>query len=155
MGLVQESNGCNMIMNVVDRLSKQRHYVSCQSDMKAKDLAHLFVHHIWKHHGLPDTIVSDQGTLFISEFWKCVQKILNTTSSLSTPYHLETDGQMEIINGFFEQYMRKYINFTQEDWETWLAMAEFSANNVMSESTGMSPFFANYGHHPQMSFGPP
>ena len=115
IGPVQESNGCNMIMNVVDRLSKQRHYIGCRSDMNSEDLAHIFVRHVWKHHGLPDTITSDRGTLFISEFWKCVQKILNITSSLSTPYYPETDGQTEITNGFFEQYIRKYINFTQED----------------------------------------
>jgi hypothetical protein len=54
-----------------------------------------------------------------------------------------------------EQFLRKYIDFSQEDWEDWLPMAEFSANNVASASTGMSPFFANKGFHPRMSFGPP
>ncbi|EKD17831.1 retrotransposon nucleocapsid protein [Drepanopeziza brunnea f. sp. 'multigermtubi' MB_m1] len=38
---------------------------------------------------------------------------------------------------------------------TWLSMAEFSANNVMNASTQMSPFFANTGFHPRVSFGPP
>ena len=34
-------------------------------------------------------------------------------------------------------------------------MAEFAARNVINDSTGMSPFFANAGYHPRMSFGPP
>jgi hypothetical protein len=54
-----------------------------------------------------------------------------------------------------EQFLRKYVDFSQEDWEDWLPMAEFSANNLASASTGMSPFFANKGFHPRMSFGPP
>ena len=31
-------------------------------------------------------------------------------------------------------------------------MAEFAVNNAMNESTKMSPFFANYGFYPRMSF---
>jgi hypothetical protein len=34
-------------------------------------------------------------------------------------------------------------------------MAEFAANNAVNASIQMSPFFANKGHHPRMSFGPP
>lgn len=34
-------------------------------------------------------------------------------------------------------------------------MAEFAARNVVNDSTGMSPFFANSGYHPRISFGPP
>ena len=31
-------------------------------------------------------------------------------------------------------------------------MAEFTVNNAMNKSTKMSPFFANYGFYPRMSF---
>ena len=33
-------------------------------------------------------------------------------------------------------------------------MAEFADNNALASSIGMSPFFANKGFHPRMSFGP-
>ena len=52
-------------------------------------------------------------------------------------------------------YLRQYSDFTQKDWEKWLPLAEFAANNAMNESTKMSPFFANKGFHPRMSFSPP
>ena len=64
---------------------------------------------------------------------------------LSTPYYPETDGQTECMNAILEQYLRAYINYLQDDWEAWLHMAEFAANNQASETTGMSPFFATYG----------
>ena len=80
---------------------------------------------------------------------------LQINISLSTAYHPETDGQTENANSFLEQYLRQYVSFAQDDWDEWLPLAEFAARNVINDSTGMSPFFANAGYHPRMSFGPP
>jgi len=51
-----------------------------------------------------------------------------------------------------EQYLRSYVNYQQDDWCQWLPMAEFIGNNHTSETTGTSPFFANYGYDPRMDF---
>ena len=56
------------------------------------------------------------------------------------------------MNAILEQYLRAYINYLQDDWEAWLHMAEFAANNQASETTGMSPFFATYGQDPLWQF---
>jgi hypothetical protein len=79
--------------------------------MKAHDLAMLFVRDVWKLHGLPDSIVSDRGLLFVSEFWKAVCHRLQINITLSTAYHPETDGQTENANSFLEQYLRQYASF--------------------------------------------
>ncbi|KAI1003559.1 hypothetical protein K3495_g4643 [Podosphaera aphanis] len=54
-----------------------------------------------------------------------------------------------------EQYLRQYIDYSQKDVYEWLPMADFAANNAVNGSTKVSPFFANKGFHPRMSFGPP
>lgn len=149
------ARGHDAIMVVVDRLSKDRHFTPCNTTMGAHELGTLFIRDVWKLHGLPDSIVSDRGTLFISEFWKAVCHRLRIEISLGTAYHQETDGQTEAANAFLEQYLRQYVNFAQDDWDEWLPLAEFAVRNVVSDSTGMSPFFANAGFHPRMSFGPP
>ena len=56
------------------------------------------------------------------------------------------------MNVILEQYLWADINYLQDDWEAWLHMAEFAANNQASETTGISPFFATYGQDPLWQF---
>jgi hypothetical protein len=51
-----------------------------------------------------------------------------------------------------EQYLRAYVDYQQDDWNTWLPLAEFAANNQVNESTTVSPFFALYGTDPRWQF---
>ena len=48
-----------------------------------------------------------------------------------------------------------YCDYKQDDWASLLGMAEFSYNNSKHSATTMTPFYANYGFHPQMSLLPP
>ena len=68
---------------------------------------------------------------------------------MSSPYHPETDGQSENTNKEMEQYVRLFCNYAQDDWSDWLPLAEFVANNSVSETTGVSPFMANRGINPR------
>jgi len=43
------------------------------------------------------------------------------------------------------------VNYQQDDWLDLLSQAEFAYNNTTHASTGISPFFANYGFHPRFS----
>jgi hypothetical protein len=47
------------------------------------------------------------------------------------------------------------VNYQQDDWLDLLSQAEFAYNNTTHASTGISPFFANYGFHPRFSLGIP
>ena len=53
------------------------------------------------------------------------------------------------MNSRIEQYLRTYVNFAQNDWVRLLPSAEFAISNNDSTVTGISPFFATYGLHPQ------
>ena len=59
-----------------------------------------------------------------------------------------TDRQTGRVNQELEQYLRRYVNHHQNDWVTWLSLAEFAYNNRKHASTGFSPFFVNQGYHP-------
>jgi hypothetical protein len=138
---------------VVDRLTKMRHFIPTET-LLADELADAFLRRIWCLHGIPSTIVSDRGTQFISTFWRALSSRLGTELRPSSAYHPATNGQTERINQELERYLRTYVNWGQDDWAKWLPFAEFAGNNATSETTGVSPFFANYGFHPRMGIEP-
>ena len=71
------SNGFNAILIMVCRLTKMRHLIPCRDTCTAEQLADLFAHHIFRLHGLPESIISDRGTQFTAKFWKALCGILN------------------------------------------------------------------------------
>jgi transposase InsO family protein len=148
-----ESNGYRHIMIVIDRLTKLRHMIPLKS-LDAVYVAERYVKYVFKLHGLPDTMISDRGSQFVSDFWKALCARLRIDSRLSTAYHPETDGQTENANMIMEQYLRIYCSYLQDDWEKWLPLAEFTANNTTNESTGVTPFYATYGQDPRLGFEP-
>lgn len=137
------------ILVVVDRLTKMAHFVACPSLSTAEELASLFWRNIFRLHGLPDDIVSDRGSQFVSRFWKRFLELLGIKSSLSTAFHLQSDGQTERVNQILDQYLRCFSSYQQDNWSDLLPSAEFAYNNATQDSTKMSPFFANYGYHPR------
>ena len=66
----------------------------------------------------------------------------------------ETDGQTERVNQTIEQYLQHYCSWKQDDWDELLPMAEFAYNSARSETTGISPFEANYGMLPRQFWEP-
>ncbi|MBW0588690.1 hypothetical protein O181_128405 [Austropuccinia psidii MF-1] len=44
-----------------------------------------------------------------------------------------------------------YVSYKQDDWHTWLPLAEFAYNNVEHSSTKKSPFFTIYGRNPSFN----
>ena len=145
---------CSNILVVVDRLSKMKHFVA-MPDITVESTARAFIDRVYSLHGFPSTLVSDRGTQFISDFWKQLCQRLKTVARLSTAHHPETDGQTENANKNLEIYLRHFTNYLQNDWASYLPIAEFAANNSQSASTGCTPFFACYGQHPRMSFEDP
>ncbi|MBW0561442.1 hypothetical protein O181_101157, partial [Austropuccinia psidii MF-1] len=123
------SNSFDSILVIVDRFSKMAVFIPTMSSITSLDLAHLFIKNIFSKHGLPLSIVSDRGSLFVSSFWTNLCQQLKISRDLSTAYHPETDGQTERVNQILEQYLRMYVSYHQDDWNTWLPLAEFAYNN--------------------------
>ncbi|KAI1668825.1 reverse transcriptase [Pyrenophora tritici-repentis] len=122
--------------------------------LTTEELVDAFNSRVYCLHGTPDNIVSDRGTQFVSEFWRTLSDRLGIRLKHSSSFHPQTDGQTERVNSAVEQYLRAFMNFHQDDWVHWLPLAEFAMNNVISETTGVSPFFANYGFNPRLGTEP-
>ncbi|CAH9091704.1 unnamed protein product, partial [Cuscuta epithymum] len=55
-----KSNGKEVILVVVDRLSKAAHFLALSHPFSAIEVAQVYMDNVFKLHGLPDSIVSDR-----------------------------------------------------------------------------------------------
>ncbi|MBW0465418.1 hypothetical protein O181_005133 [Austropuccinia psidii MF-1] len=98
------SNNFHSILVVVDRFSKMAILIPTYGTITSLEFAQIFIIHIFSEHGLPVSIVSDRGSLFISSFWTNFFQQLKISRDISTAFHPETDGQTERVNQIIEQY---------------------------------------------------
>ena len=147
-GLPCTAAGHDAIMVFCDRLTKMVHFAACTTTIDAAGAAKLFRDRVVAAHGLPVSIISDRDARFTSDFWKALVGLLGIQHKMSSAFHPQTDGQTERVNRVLEEYLRHYVNPSQDDWDEWLSMAEFSYNNSVHEATKETPFFLNYGMHP-------
>jgi hypothetical protein len=143
------SQGYDTIYVCVDRFTKMAHFCPTTTKISAEGTADLYLRHVFKNHGIPRDIVSDRGPQFVSKFTRALLDLCDIQGNRSTAFHPESDGQTERVNQTLEQYLRTYCGHHQDDWSQLLPLAEFVYNNAKSASTGMSPFYANYGYHPR------
>ena len=142
------------ILVIVDRYTKVSKYIPTNKTVTAAQLAEHFLGTIVRNYGVPNGIVSDRGTQFTSHFWSALCYYLKVTRRLSTAFHPQSDGQTERQNQTIEQYLRCYCNYEQNDWCSKIALAEFTYNNSVHSTTGMTPFMALYGYSPTIRINP-
>ena len=87
----------------------------------------------------------------MSHFFRSLRKALDMRLHFTLGYHPQGDSQTEQTNQTPEQYLRVYSNYQQDNWLDLLPLAEFTYNDAPSVTTGISPFYANKGYHPNMS----
>ncbi|KAL0159827.1 hypothetical protein M9458_043552, partial [Cirrhinus mrigala] len=143
-----DSQGKNTILTIVDRFSKAVHLVALSGLPSAKTTAELILEHVVRLHGFPQDIVSDRGPQFTAKFWQAFCRLVGTTSSLSSGFHPQTNGQTERANQQLERFLRCFASEHQRSWANYLVWAELSNNLHTSTATGLSPFEVCYGFQP-------
>ena len=125
---------------VIDLLSGMVHLIPSCTNYTAKQIAELIFSKIYKLHGIPKCIVSNQDVLFTSTFWTHFHKLLGSELQMSSAYHPESDGSTERANRTVTQILHQCIGNTQKDWVSKLPIIEFAINLARSETTGYSLF---------------
>ena len=113
-------------------------------------IAKLFVHEIIGRRGAPQTLLSERGQNFLSNFLKEICRLVNTEKVFMTSYHPQTDGLVERLNGTLVQSLSKYISSDQKHWDEHLPSVLLAYRVSPSEVTGDSPFFLLYGREPRL-----
>lgn len=129
----------------MDKLTNYVHFIPISHPFTIAKVASLYMQYVFKLHGMPATIVSDRDTTFTSLFWSELFRLQGTTLAMSTAYHPQFNGQTEIVNKSFKQYLRTFTADRPHRWAEWLSLAEFWFNTNFHTSLKLSPFKALYG----------
>ncbi|KAF3658968.1 hypothetical protein FXO38_12900 [Capsicum annuum] len=97
------SNHRNIVLVVVDRLTKYGHFLALKHPYIAQDIAELFLTEVYRLHGLPPTIVSDRDVVFTSQFWKQLFRTM-------VAYHLELPAGAQLYPVFHISHLKKKIS---------------------------------------------
>ncbi len=140
-------NGQDAILMIVDRFSKEIIPIACMTELSSEGWAKILRDEVYAKHGMPQVVISDRGTVFVSKFMKDLYDLLQIKANASTTYHPQTDGQTERVNQEVEKYLRIFVNHLQDDWVEWLSLTAFAHNNRVHSATGKSPFEVNYSYN--------
>lgn len=120
-----KSHGYEVVLVVVDRLIQYVHFILLPHPFIATKVAAIFMREVFKLHGMPQSIVSDRDAVFTSNFWAKLFKLQGTELTMSSAYHPQSDGQIEVVNQSLELYLRAFVGDNPYSWVTWLQLAEF------------------------------
>ncbi|KAE9299778.1 hypothetical protein PF008_g23167 [Phytophthora fragariae] len=124
-GLPPDAEGRTGVLVFVDRFTKMVHLIPVRDTVTAAETAAQFTDCVFRHHGLPESIVSDPDPRFTSAFWSSLFQLLGTKLSMSTAVHPETNGQTERVNRVLEDVLRSYAT-SFASWSAFLPLAEFA-----------------------------
>ncbi|KAG2911293.1 hypothetical protein PC129_g5605 [Phytophthora cactorum] len=130
-GLPPNAQGRSGVLMFVNRFSKMVHLIPVPNTVAAANTAVHFIDAVFRHHGLPKSIVSDRDPRFISLL-------------------IEALRVTERANRVLEDVLRSYAT-SFASWSSFLPLAEFALNdNAIHASTGLTPFFVNNARHPRV-----
>ncbi|GBG73923.1 hypothetical protein CBR_g17638 [Chara braunii] len=141
----QDRFGHDDILTVVDHLSKYARFLPCKYHATTPELAHL-LHTGWIcGHGVPEDIVSDCDTRFMSAFWTSLMKESGTEMKPSSARHPQTDRQTERAHQTAQVMLRTLIRTDEKDWVDHLPDIEFAYNTSVHPAIGVTPFESHHG----------
>ncbi|CAF3260642.1 unnamed protein product [Rotaria sp. Silwood2] len=136
--------GNKYIISLTDILSK---FVVTKAvrDNTAQTAVKFLKEDIISKFGTPRSILTDNGTHFTSTLMDELCKQIGTTHLYSTPYHPQTNGQVERYNSTMDAKIAALSNLRKTDWDDQLSFVTFNYNSSIHSLTQQVPFEMMYG----------
>jgi IS30 family transposase len=119
--LNQTLDGNRYVLTFQDELSKYTLAIPTEHQ-DAVTIAKAFVEEVILKFGIPQMILTDQGSNFMSEVFTNVCKLLKIKNIKCTAYHPETNGALERTHRVLVEYLRCFILEDKSNWDKWLPL---------------------------------
>ena len=132
---------------------KMIQYLSTNATIKSYKLGDLLMKEIFFHDsGTFMGIVSDRGSVFISDYWSELCYYMKIKQWLNTVFHPQTDSQMKQQNQTLKHYLHCYSNEQQLNWTGLLLLAKFIYNQSKHVFIRVSLFYAYADYELKVNF---
>ncbi|KAH9103881.1 hypothetical protein AeMF1_019899, partial [Aphanomyces euteiches] len=109
------------------------------ADLKTSTFSRVLIDEVLCRFGIPDKLLSDRGSNFVSELATTMYTTLGIHKLASAPYHPQGQGLVERFNHTIVQMMKIYVNDHHTDWDTYLPRLLFAYRTAHHETLGDSP----------------
>ncbi|CAF1106157.1 unnamed protein product [Didymodactylos carnosus] len=142
--------GNKYIISLTDVLSK---FVIAKAvrDCTAETAARFLKEVILKY-GTPRCILTDNGSHFTAAMMEELFKRMGVIYLYSTPYHPQTNGQIERYNATMDAKIAALSNERRTNWDEQLPFVTFGYNTSIHATIGQTPFEMMYGRKPVLPF---
>ena len=104
---------------------------------------------IFARHGIPEEILTDQGTNFTSALLGELYRLMGIKVLRTSPYHPQVDELVERFNQTLKAMLRKVLKGEKRDWDRMLPYVLFAYREVPQATVGFSSFELLYGRDPR------
>ncbi|GKE33625.1 reverse transcriptase domain-containing protein, partial [Tanacetum coccineum] len=104
-----------------------------------------FLKSLFARFGTPRAIISDRGTHFCNDQFSKVMAKYGVTHRLSTPYHPQTSGQVEVSNRGIKRILERTIGENRASWSDKLDDALWAFRTAYKTPIGCTPYRLVYG----------
>jgi len=147
--LNQTLDGNRYVLTFQDELSKYTLAIPIDHQ-DAVTIAKAFVEEVILKFGIPQMILTDQGSNFMSEVFTNVCKLLKIKKIKCTAYRPQSNGALERTHRVLVEYLRCFILEDQSNWDKWLPYATFVFNTTPHTATGFTPHELMFGRKPNI-----
>ena len=143
--LPRTTSGHEYLLTIMDRMSKYPEAIPLRSIKSVKVVEALIG--FFTKFGLPRVLQSDCGSNFVSKYFGDKMKELRINHVTSSPYHPESQGQVERFHQTLKSMIKKYCLAHGSEWDKEIPYLLFSFRSAPSEILNYSPFQLVFGHN--------